>query len=184
LNFVTFASVEVLRSALLVFVTQQKSVMMRQVWLCYRNWNVFFICSLYGSGSRQVQWRIQTRRLGGRQKYLHLLKCQRLSATIVECHMKVVTFCRSKSGYFCWSNYAIYQGITTVWKRFISLIQRTFETSPKQWASFFTSYTDLVYLQNVFKRYKLMLRASACHCFSYPEQNQWRTMSETHSRPG
>jgi len=25
---------------------------------------------------------------------------------------------------------------------------------PKQWASFFTSYTDLVYLQNVFKRCK------------------------------
>ena len=103
---------------------------------------------------RSSQWRIQTMRLGGgsqigeRQKCLHLLKYQRLSET------KEVIFCRSKSGYFCWSNYAIFQGITTVWKRFISLIQKTFETGSKQWASFFTTYTDLVYLQNVFKRYK------------------------------
>jgi len=104
--------------------------------------------------------------IGGRQKCLHLLKYQRLSATIVVCHTKEVIFCRSKSGYFCWSNYAIFQGITTVWKRFISLFQKTFETGPKQRASFFTSYTDLVYLQNVFKRYENKLRAS--HCFGYP----------------
>jgi len=32
----------------------------------------------------------------------------------------------------------------------LSLLQKTFETGPKQWASFFTSYADLVYLQNVF----------------------------------
>ena len=94
-------------------------------------------------------------------------KYQKLSATIVVCHTKEVTFCRSKSGYFCWSNYAIFQGKTTVWKRFISSIQKRFETGPKQWASFFTSYTDLVYLQNVFKRFKSMLRASICHCFGY-----------------
>ena len=66
------------------------------------------------------EWRIQTRRLGGgsqigeRQGGLHLLKYQRLSATIVGCHTKVVIFCQPKSGYFCWSNYAIFQGITTV----------------------------------------------------------------------
>ena len=66
------------------------------------------------------QWRIQTKRLGGdsqiggRQEGLHLLKYQSVSATIVGCHTKVVTFCRSKSDYFCWSNYAIYQGKTTV----------------------------------------------------------------------
>jgi len=48
---------------------------------------------------------------------------------------------------FCWSNYPMFQGITTVWKRFISLIQKTFETGPKQWALFFTGYADLVYLQ-------------------------------------
>jgi len=65
-------------------------------------------------------------------------------------------------------SYAIFQGINTVWKRFILLIQKTFETGPKQWASFLTSCTDLVYLQNVFKRYKSMLRASVCHCFGYP----------------
>jgi len=94
------------------------------------------------------QLRIQTRRLGeqlhrGSQKGLHLLKYQRLSATVVGHNKKVVTFCRPKSGYFCWSNYAIFQGITTVWKHFISLIQKTFETGPKQWSSFFTSYTYL-----------------------------------------
>ena len=100
--------------------------------------------------------------IGRRQKCLHLLKYQRLSAT------KEVIFCTSESGYFCWSNYAIFQGIATLWKRFISLIQKTFERGPKQWVSFFTSYTDLLYLQNVFKRYKSMLRASVCHCFGYP----------------
>jgi len=86
-----------------------------------------FICS----GSAKVhltkhQWRIQTKRLGGnqirgRQKGLHLLKYQR-SATIVGYHTWLVTFCRPNSGYISWSNYAIFQGITTVWKRFISLI--------------------------------------------------------------
>ena len=70
------------------------------------------------------------------------------------CVTQEAIFFRSKSGYFCWSNYTIFQRITTVWKRFVWLIQKTFETGPKEWASFFTSYTDLVYLQNVFKRYK------------------------------
>ena len=96
---------------------------------------------------------------GGGLKCLHLLKYQRLSATIVVCHTKEVMFCRSKSGYFCWSIYAIFQGITTVWKRFISLIQKTFETGPKQWASFFTSYTDLVYLA-----YKMYLKGIKACC--------------------
>jgi len=106
--------------------------------------------------------------IGGRQEGLHLLKYQSLSATIVGCNTEVATFCRPKSGYFCWSNYGIFQGKTTVWKRFISLIQKRFEMCPKQWASFFTCYTDLVCLQNVFERYKSMLRASVCHCFGYP----------------
>ena len=65
-----------------------------------------------------------------------------------------------------------FQGIITVSKRFISLIQKTFETGPRQWASFFTSYTDIVYLQNVFKSNKSMLRASVCQCFGYPQRNQ------------
>jgi len=30
-------------------------------------------------------------------------------------------------------------------------MQRTFETGPKQWASFFTSYAGLVYLQMYLK---------------------------------
>jgi len=66
------------------------------------------------TSSSKSQWRIQTWRLGGGsqmwelQKCLHLLKYQRLSAT------KEVIFCRSKSGYFCWSNYAIFHGIAAV----------------------------------------------------------------------
>jgi len=43
-----------------------------------------------------------------------MLKYQRLSATILGCHTTVVTFCRSKSGYFYLSNYAIFQGITSL----------------------------------------------------------------------
>jgi len=35
-----------------------------------------------------------------------------------------------------------------------------FETGPKQWASFFTSYTDLVDLQNVCQSYISMLFAT------------------------
>jgi len=53
----------------------------------------------------------------GRQKGIHLLEYQRLSAKIFGCHTEVVTFCRPKSGYFCWSNYAIFRRIITVWKR-------------------------------------------------------------------
>jgi len=29
-----------------------------------------------------------------------------------------------------------------------------------------------------------MLRANVYHCFSYPYRNPWRTVSETHTRPG
>jgi len=49
----------------------------------------------------------------------------------------------------------------------ISLIQKLFETDPKQWASFLTSYTYIVYLQTLFKRHKSMLRTSVFHCFGY-----------------
>jgi len=73
--------------------------------------------------------------------------------TIVACHTKIVTFCRPKSGYFCWSNYAISQDINHSLKALYT-IPKTFQTGPKQWASFFTSYTYLEYLQNVFKRCK------------------------------
>ena len=118
-------------------------------------------------GSRPGVWGGGSQ-IGGRQKGLHLLKYQRLSSTIVVCHKNELTFCRPKSGYFCSSNYAIFQEITTVWKRYIYLIQKTFETGPRHCASFFTGYTDLVYLQSVFKRYKSMLRARVCHCFGYP----------------
>ena len=107
-------------------------------------------------------------KLGG-AKMSSLALYQRLSARIVVRHTKEVIFCRSKSGCFCWSNYAIYSRNNHSLKAlYISLIQKTFETGPKQWASFFTSYTDLVYSKNVFKSYISMLRASVCHCFGYP----------------
>ena len=48
-------------------------------------------------------------------------------------------FAGQESGYFCWSNYAIFQETTIVSMRFI--IQKTFEASTKRRASFFTSYT-------------------------------------------
>jgi len=105
--------------------------------------------ALVSGGSRPGVW--GGSQIGGRRKCLHLFKHQSLSAKIVGCHTKVVKFCRPKSGYCCWSNYAIFQGIGTVWMSFISLIQKRFETDPKQWASFFTSYTDLLYLQMYLK---------------------------------
>jgi len=67
---------------------------------------------IFNGGSRPGVW--GGSQIGARQKCLHLLKYQRLPATIVVCHTKEVTICRSKSGYFCWANYAIFQGITTV----------------------------------------------------------------------
>jgi len=95
------------------------------------------------------QWRFQTRRLGGsqiggRQECVHLLKYQTLSAT------KQVIFCRSKRCYFCWSNYAIFQVITTVWKRSISLIQKTFETNsgPR-----FSEVTQMSYIYKMYLKY-------------------------------
>jgi len=118
------------------------------------------------------QWRIQTRRSGGSQigggrKGLHLLYYQRLFATIVVCHTHEVIFVGRKVANFCWSTYVIFQRITTVWKCFVSLIHKSFETGPNQWASIFTSYIVLVYLHNVFEKYKSMLRASVCHSFGY-----------------
>jgi len=62
----------------------------------------------------------------GAPKSHPLLGYTRLSVTIVGNHAEVVTFSGQDIGYFCWSNYEIFQGITTV-KRFISLIQKTFE---------------------------------------------------------
>jgi len=132
-------------------------------------------------GSRPGVW--GGSQIGGRQEGLHLLKYQSLSATIVGCNTKVVTFCRPKSGCFCWFYYAIFQGKITVWKRFISLIQGL-KRVPNSGPCLSQDYTDLVYLQNVFKRYKSMVRASVCHCFGDPQRNQWRTVSETHFRPG
>jgi len=88
---------------------------------------------------------------------------------------------RSKSGYICWSNNAFFQGITSLKAVYIINSENVWN-GPKQRASFFTNYTYLVYLQNA--RYKSMLHTSVCHCFSHPQGNQWRTVTETHSRPG
>jgi len=114
------------------------------------------------------QWLIQTKgfggsQIGGRQKGLHLRK--RLSATIVGSRTKVVTFCRPKMAIFVGRTMRFFKKKTQFES---ALIQKTFGTGPKQWVSFFTSYTDLAYLQNVLERYKCMLRASVCHCFGHP----------------
>jgi len=48
--FVTFASVEGLRRPLFVFMTQQPSVKVTLVWLCYGRWNAIIImCSSHAS---------------------------------------------------------------------------------------------------------------------------------------
>jgi len=68
-----------------------------------------------------------------RQKRIHLFRYPRFSATIVEHHTKVVVrFVDQESGYFCCSNYVIFQGITTAWKRFVSIIHKTLEVGPKR----------------------------------------------------
>ena len=69
----------------------------------------------------EKQWRIQTRHLGGQsnrgcQKCIHLFKYPSFFVTVIGYHTKVVMFCRPKSGHFCWSNCAIFQGITIVWQ--------------------------------------------------------------------
>jgi len=102
------------------------------------SFNYRYLCS--SGGSRPGVW--GGSQIGGLQKGIHLLEYQRLSAKIVGYHT---------SGYFCWSNYAILRRITTVWKRFVSFIQKTFETGPKEWVSFFTSCTYLVYLKMYLK---------------------------------
>ena len=126
-----------------------------------------FIPSLFGSvGSRPGVWGEHSNR--ERQKVFICINtkgCLRQSLGVTQMWLP---FVGQKSGYLCCSNYAIFQGITTVWKRFVSLIQKMFEMGPKQWVSFFTSYAFLVYLQNVFKSYKSMLRASVWHCFGNP----------------
>jgi len=48
--FVIFASVEVLRSPLFVFMTQEQSVKVKLVWLCCGRWNAIIImCSSHAS---------------------------------------------------------------------------------------------------------------------------------------
>jgi len=118
------------------------------------------------------QFRIQTRRMGGsqiggREKCLHLNTkgCLRQSLCVTQ---KRLSFPCQKVAIIVGRTMLFFQGITTVWKRFLSLVQKTFEMGRNQWTSFYTSYTYLVYLQNVFKRYKSVLRAIVCHCFCYP----------------
>ena len=69
--------------------------------------------------------------IGGRQKCLHLLKHQRLSATIVVCQTKEIIFCRSKSCYFCWSNYVLFQGITSLKVLYINNSENVWSRSQK-----------------------------------------------------
>jgi len=77
-----------------------------------RPWLPLFVYVCLSGGSRPGVLGEKSNR--GAPKGLHSLEYQRLSATIVGCHTKVVTFCRPKCGYFCWSNYAIFQGIISL----------------------------------------------------------------------
>jgi len=43
-----------------------------------------------------------------RRKGLNLFKQPRLSSKIIVHDTNMVTFCRPKSGYFCWSNYVFF----------------------------------------------------------------------------
>jgi len=45
-----------------------------------------------------------------------------------------------ENGYFCWSNCAIFQGISTVLDRLLSLIHKKFEAGPKR-RSYFSPAT-------------------------------------------
>ena len=75
--------------------------------------------------------------MGSHQTY-HLLTQGSLWQSL-DITQKWSTFVGQESGYFCWSNYSIFQRLTTVWKRIILLIKKTFEADSKRWASFFTS---------------------------------------------
>jgi len=52
--------------------------------------------------------------IGGAENVFTCLNTKGLSATIDWVSHKLVTFCRPKSSYFCWSNYAILQEITSL----------------------------------------------------------------------
>jgi len=56
--------------------------------------------------------------IAGAQKVINLFKYSSLSTRTVWNHTKAVTVCRPTKWLFCWSNTAIFQGITAVWKRF------------------------------------------------------------------
>jgi len=65
-------------------------------------------------GSRPGVWGWVSQ-IGGRRKGLHLLKYQMLSATIVACHSKVVTFCWPKKWPFLLVELCDFSGITIVY---------------------------------------------------------------------
>ena len=67
---------------------------------------------------------------------LNIKGCLRRSLGITQ---KWLHFVGHESGYFCWSYYAIFQGTTTVWKRFKSNVWSGSQS--KRSASFFMSYT-------------------------------------------
>jgi len=118
----------------------------------------------------------------GAPRSLQLLKYQSLSATIVSCNTKMVTFCRPKSGYFCWSNYAIFQGKTSLKALYIINSEKVWNGSQTVGLVFHKLHRSRI--STKFKGYKSMLRTSVCHCFGYAQRNQWRTVSETYFQPG
>ena len=115
-------------------------------------------------------WRIHTRRFVGGQSH------RRFAKRVFACsitpdplwHFLGITqkwlplVGQESSCFYCW-NYAIFQEIATVWKRFIT--HKTFEVGQKRRASFSTSCavnTNAVgvsTVQNAFERYILQTRA-------------------------
>jgi len=69
--------------------------------------------------------------MGGRQN-LNCLNTQGNQRQSLDNAQKRLPFVDQVSGYFCYWNYAIFKSISAVQKRFILLIQKTFEADPKK----------------------------------------------------
>ena len=113
-----------------------------------------------------VQWRIQTRRLGGSEIGGHQEGFTCLNTKVCLPQSLGVT---QKWLPFVGQKVAIFVGRTmrffrekAVWKGLISLIQKRFETGPKQWASFFTSYK----ISYIYKMYVKGIKACCALAFA------------------
>ena len=99
----------------------------------------------YSGGSKPDVW--GGSQIGGRQEGFTCLNtkvCLRQSLGVTQ---KWLPFVGQKVAILVGRTMRIFRE-KPVRKRFISSSQKRFETGPKQWSSFFTSYTDLVYLHS------------------------------------